>query len=270
VGAGSQRQGGTPFAPSSLDDPRARAFVESLPERYRTIFDASAAVEHAAIVERRRGADIHMEAWREAPDGGAVVCVVAEDGPGLLALLSATFIAHDIDVVAAHAFCRTLDGGVVEAVDLFWLRRVDDVPIDAAFIAVLLERLVPLWGGRLSEESIEAAGHLPRPRSAPTALTYVSFADSPGDGGFVLTVQTHDRPGLLFAITRTLFGAGLRIARSEVRTKSGVVCDRFHLLEADGSPVREERRTRVQADVHAAIASLASSNPLAKPGVDKT
>jgi len=264
-GASFYRRPDVPFAVSAVVDERARAFASSMPVRYREVFDATAAVEHAAIVSRRGAADIHLEPWKELPEGGVCVCVVAEDGPGLLALLSATFIAHEIDVVAGHAFCRTLDTGRSEAVDFFWLRRMEESTfgptIDGAEVAELRARLLPLWGAPVAEESIELASRAPRRRLAPTALTHVSFTDSASDGGFVLTVQTHDRPGLLFAITHTLFRAGLRISRSEVRTRSGVVCDRFHLLEADGSPVRDELRRRVQADVHASVASLASAKP---------
>jgi [protein-PII] uridylyltransferase len=265
AGASFYRRADFPFAVSALVDERARAFASSMPVRYREVFDASAAVEHAEIVSRRGSAGIHLEPWRELPEGGVCVCVVAEDGPGLLALLSAAFIAHEIDVVAGHAFCRTLDTGSDEAVDFFWLRRTDESErgptIDAAEVAELHGRLLPLWGAPVGQESIERTARAARRRLAPTALTHVSFTDSTSDGGFVLTVQTHDRPGLLFAITRTLFLAGLRISRSEVRTRSGVVCDRFHLLEADGSPVRDELRRRVQADVHASVASLASAKP---------
>jgi [protein-PII] uridylyltransferase len=265
AGASFYRRAEIPFAVSAVVDEHARAFVSSMPAHYREVFEASAAVEHAEIVSRRGAAGIHLEAWKDLPEGGVCVCVVAEDGPGLLALLSAAFIAHEIDVVAGHAFCRTLDTGNAEAVDFFWLRRADESArgptIDAAEVAELRARLVPLWGTPVAEESLESAARAPRRRLAPTTLTHVSFSDSASDGGFVLTVQTHDRPGLLFTITRTLFHAGLRISRSEVRTRGGVVCDRFHLLEADGSPVSDELRRRVQADVHASVASLASARP---------
>jgi len=41
---------------------------------------------------------------------------VAKTGPGLLGW-SATFIAHESDVVAGHAFCSTRDNGRSKAVD---------------------------------------------------------------------------------------------------------------------------------------------------------
>ncbi|HLK36857.1 MAG TPA: hypothetical protein VKU41_08910 [Polyangiaceae bacterium] len=264
-GASFYGQAEAPFALAALNDSPAREFAESMPERYRRVFDAAAASEHAAIVARRGGEAIHIEAWRELPDGGVCLCVVARDGPGLLALLSASFIAREIDVVAAHAFCRALSDGSTEAVDFFWLRRAPGVerqePLAADEVGELASQLAAQWGPRADGEAMALAANLPRPRMAPTMRTHVSFSDSPDDGGFVLTVQTHDRPGLLLAITRTLFESGLRISRSEVRTRSGVVCDRFHLLEQDGSAVPEDTRRRVQADVHASVTSLATEEP---------
>ena len=261
-----------PFALSALDDPRAIEFAESMPELYRDVFDAASAAEHAAIAARRGVHDIHIEPWRELPEGGVCLCVVARDGPGLLALLSASFIAREIDVVAAHAFCRTLADASAEAVDFFWLRRAPGAerhePLDRAELVALASELAARWGARVAGGAMAlspSASRPQRPKTAPTTLTHVSFSDSPDDGGFVLTVQTHDRPGLLLAITRTLFQSGLRISRSEVRTRSGVVCDRFHLLEQDGSAVSETLRRRVQAEVHASVASLATEEAAPPP-----
>jgi UTP:GlnB (protein PII) uridylyltransferase len=76
-------------------------------------------------------------------------------------------------------------------------------------------------------------------------------------GELVMTIEASDRPGLLLAITRSLFRAGVQIVASEATTENGRVVDRFTLVELDGSPVTEKRRRALQTDVLAAIDAVA-------------
>src|SRR5580658_5051082 len=101
----------------------AGVFFESMPVRYRTSHDKDAVLEHAAIAARRGDAAAHVELWRRQPDGVATVCVVADDRPGLLSLISASVVIQKLDVVSALAFTHKLASGGFEAFDLLWLRR---------------------------------------------------------------------------------------------------------------------------------------------------
>jgi len=237
--------------------PDRDAFVASMPSRYRELFDDDAIDEHAAIVARRGDASAHVELWRELSYGGVAICVVADDRTGLLSLISAALVVHELDVVAAQAYCRVARG-VREAVDFFWLRRVADdrAPIGARDIEGIGEVLSALVEGSLSVDSVAKNARAIRAR-APHAITRVRFESGADDALAVLKVETFDRPGLLLAISQALFRQRIQIVWSEARTRDGRVLDHFHLAEFDGGPVRKERRRRVQAEVLAAIESLA-------------
>jgi len=77
----------------------------------------------------------------------------------------------------------------------------------------------------------------------PTAPHAVSFPDSASDGGFVLTCQTHDRPRTSVRITHTCSvpACALAVGRGPAAVLD---CDRFHLIEADGSPAARRAAAR--------------------------
>lgn len=226
-----------------------------MPMRYREIYDVVAAREHAAIVARRAGAATHAEIWRRVPRGGAVLCVVADDQPGLLSFISAALVVHGMDVESAQAYTRA---GLGEAVDLFWLRRERGLPspileADIARIGLVLRGLVT---GALTIDGVAASANIDR-AAPPGATTHVRFDGTSASGLSVLTVETHDRPGLLLAITRALHRARVQIVASEATTKDGRVIDRFTIVELDGAPLRANRRGLLQIEVLGAVEALA-------------
>jgi [protein-PII] uridylyltransferase len=234
------------------------AFRASMPDRYLKAFDRSAAAEHAAIVGRRAGALVHIEMWhqRRQPDEVRVLCVVADDRPGLLSFICAALVLQRTDILSAQAYTRSVEGRS-EAVDFLWVRR--DVagasPIGDADIAPTTELLLQLIEGTVSLDSA-----VERARSSrtvpPGASTRVTFDEGADEGLAVLAVETFDRPGLLLAITRALFRANVQIIASDAVTRGRTVVDRFSILELDGTPIRGSRRGIVQIEVLGAIDAL--------------
>jgi [protein-PII] uridylyltransferase len=236
----------------------AGAFRASMPQRYRAAFDDAAMSEHAAIAGRRAGAPARIEIWKQLPKGISVLCVVADDRPGLLSFISASLVIHRMDVLSAQVYTRRPVDGGGEALDLLWVRRdagadhaLPVLEADVARIGDVLEQLIT---GQLS---IEAAVERARPsRTVPLgSSTTVGFEEG-AEGMVVLNVETFDRPGLLLAITLALFRANVQIITSDAVTRDGHVVDRFSLVEIDGSPIRKNRRGVVQIEVLEAIHAL--------------
>jgi len=256
---GSRHNSSVSMLRASLLDPMVAAFHDSMPERYRAAFDAHAIGEHAAIVERRAGAPAHAEIWRRLPKRGAIVCVVADDRPGLLSFISAALVVQAMDVAAAQAYTRAPGPGrAAEAVDFLWLHRDADhaLPVLDADVARIAEVLRSLTAGEVTLEALIRGVRQARP-APPGASTRVTFDESPDAGLSVLKVETFDRPGLLLAITQALFRARVQIIASDATTKSGRVIDSFTIVELDGAPIRQHRRGAVQIAVLSAVETLA-------------
>jgi len=173
------------------------------------------------------------------------MCVVVEDRPGLLSLISRSLTECGFEVESAEAYCR--EGSPRVAVDIFWLRdpqgRIGNDDVDA---------FVELLNGVLSGLRPEVP--LPRaPVPAGVRNTTVRFLEQRDGALSVLEVETEDRSGLLYAITRALHGAGVQIVSSQIRTTGAHVLDRFAIAELDGSPVGDERRFAIQIAVLSAL-----------------
>lgn len=233
-------------------------FAATMPAAYRDAFEDDDVEVHAAIVARRGARSCWVEAWREMPGRTLALCVVADDQPGLVSRISAALAGASLDVVDAHAYCRTLEDGRVEAVDFFWVRRVDDrgepVPLRAPEIDQLDTAIVALVTGRLSIDEAARPRTLPPP-PAEAASVRVRFDRDPREGAVLLTVHAPDRPGLLLALTQVLFRADVQIVGLRATSDRGAARDFFQLTELDGSSLSEARMRELQPLVFEAIAS---------------
>ena len=223
-------------------------FYETMPPRYRQLFRGPTVQQHAAIVERRGHAPAHAEIWRRLPQGGAIVCVAADDRPGLLSCLAMALATQSLDLLAAQIYGRVGPRGA-EVVDLLWLRR--DESIAPSVAETDIARITELLGGLMTGElRTDGRALLARRTSAETA-TLVHFDDASASAGTIaLILETVERPGLFRAVTDALVLLGVRILGSRrANGGAGRVVHRFIFAESDGMPPDQYRRGILQAEV---------------------
>lgn len=247
------------------------SFIASMPPDYRSAFDLEASRAHEAIVRRRGNHKMHVEIWRELSERVVAICVVGDDKPGLLSCISSALVASQIDVVSAHAYCRTHEDGTIEAVDFLWIRRLRASsgtipPIRAKDILALADAIkratedsapslglaagTPIASGTIRTASPALANLTTKPANQAAAV--VRF-ERDKHGQTVLTVEAVDRPGLLLAVTQALFRAGLQIVALRATTERGCAVDRFTLAEVDGSPLQQPRLLTLQTAILSAL-----------------
>lgn len=223
------------------------AFADSLSGEYQSRFSPAqiAAHAHVAVHQEPGSASVGIYPWHEP--GVTGLCVVVDDRPGLLSLISAALAELGLSVHAAEAYTRTTQGGTQQAVDLFWLRDPGGTlrESEARAFAALLDEILR---GRPT--------HHVHPEPAPVRSdlgTTVRFVDDKDGQLTVLEVETDDRSGLLWAITSALYGERVQIVSSRVTTVGSRVHDSFTIVELDGSPIQPGRRFGVQVAVLSAI-----------------
>jgi [protein-PII] uridylyltransferase len=211
------------------DDDITNQFIASMPPTYAQAFERADAAEHAQIVAERGTAIAQVVVWRMLPQGVAILCVVADDRPGLVAQVSAAFLAHALDVRSAQIYCRSLPGGGVEAVDFFWLRSVSSgAPLDMPRLQSCARTIRELL---VAEEDAE----LPDPETAGDTGATVSYAPDPGaPDRFEVRLEARDFSGLLHTVARLLHQHGLEVVRCEIRTEEGIARDRFWVTSFSG------------------------------------
>jgi [protein-PII] uridylyltransferase len=69
----------------------------------------------------------------------------------------------------------------------------------------------------------------------------------------VLEVRAHDRPGLLFTVTRVLAAEGLDVRSARVETLGAEVVDAFYVTDRSGRPLAPDGAEAVRRAVEEAL-----------------
>jgi [protein-PII] uridylyltransferase len=231
------------------------SLLEGMPRLYYQRYPASEIRAHADIVHGRGEALVVVEPCPGPTESGDAewLCVVTDDRPGLLSLLSAAISAHSLDILTARVYGRSRRGRGDEAVDLFAVRGLKERPmgnLDRSDFASIRQTMDALLRGHIDVQSLEKrAAQTSRPLAAPPVSVY--FDETPGRD--LMIVEAGDRPGLLLAISLTIFREGLTIVRSHVTTFAATARDEFELAEVDGSRLSSHRRSHIAEKIREAL-----------------
>ena len=149
----------------------AKTFRDSMPPSYSQHLSSQDIAEHAAIAWRRGNELAHAEIWSRRPNA-IVICVVADDRPGLPALIRATVVAHELNVSASQSYSRKNERGQSEALHFLWLARTHEGNGHAVLeedIISLRESLCQLLRGETDLDAVieRVSSTPPAPTSRP-------------------------------------------------------------------------------------------------------
>jgi [protein-PII] uridylyltransferase len=75
---------------------------------------------------------------------------------------------------------------------------------------------------------------------SPRLGTTVEVDNSASDFYTVVEIYSHDRPGLLYRVTRKIFEMGLSIWMARISTKVDQVVDVFYIQDLSGARIEDE------------------------------
>jgi UTP:GlnB (protein PII) uridylyltransferase len=229
-----------------------------MPPAYAASFTARDVEEHAKVVTRRGNELSHVEVVGGKNSGRTLVCLVADDRPGLLSIVTDALLAQGLSVRSAHIYCRIRRDQRLEAVDFFELaaseRLHDQRELDTADVASFAVTLRQMLAEQLPLEV-----DLATPPSLAAERIRVYFElDAVRRGEHVLVVQTPDFAGLLFTVTSALYAQHTRVISAEIRTLDGLAEDRFELSSVGAEPFTPERLCDIQLAVYVALVAARS------------
>jgi UTP:GlnB (protein PII) uridylyltransferase len=230
-------------------------FVKSMPATYTQVFTPAEIEEHARFAGERGSRIALAGLWRSLPSGLAIFCVIASDRPGVVALISAAFVAHQLDVCSAQIYSRKRPDGTTEAVDFFW---VHGSAASAASVAkrhrACAHTIQEFLTGSSEPELARSGAEVGSERRTDAQVTLAQR--EPESRLWVLTIEVSDRTGLLHAIARTLYRQGVEIVESDVRTSAGIARDRFVIASAGSARLDPPAAERLKSALRAAIRDL--------------
>ncbi|HVV16521.1 MAG TPA: hypothetical protein VHH90_04895, partial [Polyangia bacterium] len=232
-------------AAAILEEPENAPALATLfggfPDRYFADNSALRIANHVRLMRARRKAGKHamIDVDHHERLGVTEMVLAARDVPGLLAEVAGVLYANRVEVLDAAIYTRHAPDGLPteepEALDIFRVRdAMGRAVTDEARWQKVREDLESVLSGRVTGEALVAS----RPRGesvaawrTPAVPTELKIDNDVSRDFTVLEVVTEDRPGTLYAISRTLFIEGLDIHRSKIATEANRAIDVFYVRD---------------------------------------
>ena len=171
--------------------------------------------------------DIHHDEDRDATR----VCFALQDHPGIFSRLAGALALVGANVVDARTY-TSKDGYATAA---FWIQDADGHPYEAARIERLRSMITKtLKGEVVTREAIKDKDKIKKRERAFKVPTSITFDNEGSEIYTIIEVDTRDRPGLLYDLTRTLANAHVYIASAVIATYGEQVVDAFYVKDMFG------------------------------------
>jgi [protein-PII] uridylyltransferase len=159
------------------------------------------------------------------------ICFALADHPGIFSRLAGALALASANVVDARTY-TSKDGW---ATAVFWVQDADGHPFEAS----RHDRLKTMIGRTLKGEVIASQALVSRDKMkkrerAFTVNTSITFDNDGSEIYTIIEVDTRDRPGLLYDLTRTLANANVYIASAVIATYGEQVVDTFYVKDMFG------------------------------------
>jgi [protein-PII] uridylyltransferase len=234
-------------------------YLNAMPERYLYGNASEDIVRHSRFARAAQMQQVNVTIMTVASPY-VELGFIADDRPGLLAMITATLAAARIKILSAQVHNWVDTFGRTRALDLFWVRGGQSpetvqtaVPrLQRDFERLLSQELTPAelvtGGSRRSNWS---------DRPMPTIITDVHVDNRVAQNHTVIEVTTRDQAGLLFWLSHTLQMLGLQIALAKINTEGNQVADVFYVTDETGAKVTDpERIESIKARLSSTIAHL--------------
>nr|MDJ0823578.1 [protein-PII] uridylyltransferase [Paracoccaceae bacterium] len=171
--------------------------------------------------------DIHPDEDRDATR----VCFALQDHPGIFSRLSGALALVGANVVDARTY-TSKDGFATAA---FWIQDSEGTPYEDTRIPRLREMIrKTLMGEVVPREAIKTKDKLKKREKAFDVPTSITFDNEGSEIYTIIEVDTRDRPGLLYDLTRTMASQNVYIASAVIATYGEQVVDTFYVKDMFG------------------------------------
>ena len=219
-------------------------FLSALPERYLYANESSAIIEHVRFAEKAQASSPSIKVLSTS-DPYVELCVVADDRPGLLAMITAALAHAKFKVFSAQIYSWVGTDGRSRSLDMFWVRSGREADATVRLVPSLERDLGMVIAGTLDPEEL-ATGTRGQARwsvrPTPPVATKVNVDNRSATHHTVIEVITRDRRALLFWLSSTLQHAGLSISFAKINTEGERVADVFYVTDESGNKLQDEAR----------------------------
>ncbi|CUH82993.1 [protein-PII] uridylyltransferase [Thalassovita mediterranea] len=191
--------------------------------------------------------DLHPDEDRDATRA----CFALVDHPGIFSRLSGALALVGANVVDARTY--TSKDGYATAV--FWVQDADGHPYEEERLPRLRQMIHKILLGEVkASEAMKSRDKIKKRERAFRVPTSITFDNEGSDIYTIIEVDTRDRPGLLFDLTRTLANNNVYIASAVIATYGEQVVDSFYVKDMFGLKFHSDPRQKaLEAKLREAI-----------------
>ena len=193
--------------------------------------------------------DLHADEDRDATRA----LFAMADHPGIFARLSGALALVGANVVDARTY-TTVDGYATAA---FWVQDAEGSPYEASRLPRLTQMIHKILRGELvAREAMVDRDRIKKRERAFKVATSVAFDNEGSEIYTIIEVDTRDRAGLLYDLTRTLATANVQISSAVIATYGEQVVDTFYVKDMFGLKLfSASKQKALEAKLREAIAA---------------
>ena len=179
--------------------------------------------------------DLHPDPDRDATRA----CFALVDHPGIFSRLAGALALVGAGVVDARTY--TSKDGYATAV--FWVQDVEGKPYEISRLPRLRGMIEKtLKGEVIARDALKDRDKIKKREREFRFPTHIAFDNEGSEIYTIIEVDTRDRPGLLYDLTRTLAANNIYIASAVIATYGAQVVDTFYVKDMFGLKLHQKPR----------------------------
>ncbi|WP_374392490.1 [protein-PII] uridylyltransferase [Tabrizicola sp.] len=179
--------------------------------------------------------DLHPDADRDATRA----CFALADHPGIFSRLAGALALVGANVVDARTY--TSKDGYATAV--FWVQDIEGHPYEVSRLPRLRGMIdKTLRGEVVARDALKDRDKIKKREREFRFPTHITFDNEGSEIYTIIEVDTRDRPGLLYDLTRTLAVNNIYIASAVIATYGAQVVDTFYVKDMFGLKLHQKHR----------------------------
>ncbi|MFZ1337971.1 MAG: [protein-PII] uridylyltransferase, partial [Paracoccaceae bacterium] len=179
--------------------------------------------------------DLHPD-----PDHDATrACFALADHPGIFSRLAGALALVGANVVDARTY-TSKDG---YATPVFWIQDIEGHPYEADRLPRLRQMIDrTLKGEVIARDALKDRDRVKKRDREFRFPTHITIDNEGSDIYTIIEVDTRDRPGLLYDLTRTLAGNNISIVSAVIATYGAQVVDTFYVKDMFGLKLHQKHK----------------------------
>ncbi|WP_371229308.1 [protein-PII] uridylyltransferase [Roseovarius sp. 2305UL8-3] len=168
-------------------------------------------------------------------------CFALADHPGIFSRLAGALALVGANVVDARTY-TSQDGFATAA---FWIQDAEGRPFEQSRLNRLTQMIrKTLKGEVVAKEAIKSRDKIKKRERAFRVPTHITFDNEGSEIYTIIEVDTRDRPGLLYDLTRTLAANNVYINSAVIATYGEQVVDTFYVKDMFGLKFHSESKQK--------------------------